>query len=337
MNRASRSLRQVASVLIAFVATVVCPATSAMKCSYTDDNGKLKTFPDARSACIAKLQDQNPPEVFKSAVVNPETKDVHCTAQTIPYQGTFDMHQSGITCDGGVPVGEGDPSSGNGSNRPDRSSNPNDRCPSVPAKTKDGGAIAKIDELAMVRMPEHHSECFDTSKYGSDKGKLKELAAQLRRQQIGINDMTLDEFIGGMNWYASARQEGPKATRKGEGKKQEAVRDTYREKMGASMRRSMQCSGQSAAQIEATVEEKVAKELATLHALHEPDINVGGKDVTRLGDRTVNMDIGNQWVAAPQGHPDDSRRFRLLAAVMEAQTKVGPGAKLNVVLEPCRH
>lgn len=95
--KASRSWRPIASVLIALVATVVCSTTWAMRCSYTDDNGHIKTFDDAELACKAKLKDQNPPEDYKSSVLNGE--DVHCTAKTVPEHSPFELRQSGITCE----------------------------------------------------------------------------------------------------------------------------------------------------------------------------------------------------------------------------------------------
>lgn len=58
----------------------------------------------------------------------------------------------------------------------------------------------------------------------------------------------------------------------------------------------------------------------------------------RLGRADVNSSIGAQWAQGPGGRfsSDDSRRYRLLKDVMKAQSTMGDGELLNVVLEPCR-
>jgi hypothetical protein len=102
------------------------------------------------------------------------------------------------------------------------------------------------------------------------------------------------------------------------------------------MRTSLQCSGLSDAEIDKRIKTEVPKIMKDLHALHEPDVNVTGGEVTRLGDAQVNRLIGQQWVKADKFYDEDSRRYRLLAAAMAAEQELGPDAKLNVVLEPCR-
>jgi hypothetical protein len=185
-------------------------------------------------------------------------------------------------------------------------------------------------------MPEHRAQCFSIDAL-KDKSQLKEFAAQLRRQQNALNQMTVGDFISGMSWYAEKRQEGARVPRKGEEAKQKEMREQYRKTIRLSMVKSMECRGMSKKQAEANAEAKLPQVMDRLQALHEPDIALTGGEVTRLGAGRVNGEIGRQWAEAPGGrYSDDSRRYSLLAAVMQAQSSVGDDALLNVLLEPCR-
>ncbi|MET0334272.1 MAG: polymorphic toxin type 15 domain-containing protein [Rhizobacter sp.] len=205
-----------------------------------------------------------------------------------------------------------------------------------PAPPSQAACPADNKKAQPARMPQHAVACFATDRF-QDAKKLKEFAAQLRRQQDALNQMSVGDFIGGMQAYADLRQSGPRGPRQGQEAKQKQMREQYRKTMSDSMRESMACRGVPQKQIDQAVDQKVAGVLGGLQALHEPDINVAGGAVTRLGDAEVNGEIGRQWVAAPaQGRSDDSRRYALLAAVLKANESGGDTARLNVVLEPCR-
>lgn len=203
--------------------------------------------------------------------------------------------------------------------------------------TSPGKQPAKPPSAKASRMPEHRVQCFSTAKR-EDPLVLKQFAVQLRRQQDGLNQMTVGEFIGGMSWYAEKRQEGAKAPRKGEEAKQKAMRQKYESTIRASTVKSLECRGMSKEAAEEKANAKLPLIMKDLAALHEPDIAVAGSEVTRLGRADVNSSIGAQWAQGPGGRfsSDDSRRYRLLKDVMKAQSTMGDGALLNVVLEPCR-
>lgn len=191
------------------------------------------------------------------------------------------------------------------------------------------------DTVRRALMPPHHAACFSTDSFPQPSQK-KEFAVQLARQQDALNRMTLDEFIGGMTAYAFLRQDGPRETRKGHEARQKQARMAYRQQIESSMRRSMACQGMQARKIDAQIDAKVNEVMGRLHALHEPDINVAGGDVTRLGPKGINSSIGQQWVGVPGRRTDDARRYLLLKAAQEAKNKLGGEALINVVLEPCR-
>lgn len=203
--------------------------------------------------------------------------------------------------------------------------------------TSPGKQPNKPPSAQASRMPEHRVQCFSTAKR-QDQAVLKQFAAQLRRQQDGLNQMTVGEFIGAMSWYAEKRQDGARAPRKGEETKQKAMRQKYESTIKASTVKSLECRGMSKEAAKEKANAKLPIIMKDLAALHEPDIAVAGSNVTRLGRADVNSSIGAQWAQGPGGRfsGDDSRRYRLLKEVMKAQSSMGDEALLNVVLEPCR-
>lgn len=296
-------------------------AQTPTKCSYTRDG---LTFENYNQVCRYVLSRHTPPEGFKSATPTDVPHQMHCVGAN-----GFEMDIDVECASSSQPAGS----------EPEKTSPPQTpSCPVVAGQQakSPGKAAAQSSQTKALRMPESRAQCFSIDGFNSN-AQLKEFAAQLRRQQDALNQMTVGDFISGMSWYAEKRQEGARVPRKGQGAKQEAMREKYRSTVKASMVKSMQCGGMSKAQAEAKAEAKVPQVMSRLHALHEPDIALTGSEVTRLGDAQVNSAIGQQWAEMPGGrYSDDSRRYRLLADVMQAQSSLGDTALLNVVLEPCR-
>ena len=131
-------------------------------------------------------------------------------------------------------------------------------------------------------MPLHTVACFKadnlpTSKHG-------EFERQLKGQQDGLNRLTVEEFLENV---ANPVKRSPSAAKRARKELEESLTQRFEEELQQSM-------GYRAAKIEAA---RRAKEtMASLAALHNPDLIAGGKDViTDFGDRQVNSSIGPQW------------------------------------------
>jgi len=73
--------------------------------------------------------------------------------------------------------------------------------------------------------------------------------------------------------------------------------------------------------------EQAKETMASLAALHNPDLIAGGRDtISDFGDRQVNSTIGPQWKGKIQ---------ELKSAAQRASTSGGTSAFLNVRLHKC--
>jgi Novel toxin 15 len=197
----------------------------------------------------------------------------------------------------------------------------------TPAPAENKPAEAKV-------MSPHKVECFNAKGVAKTPAKLKEYKAQLGRQEAALRDMTLADFFGGMAWYADKRAAGRNEPRKESAAAQKELREAEKKKLVDTLTRDLKSKGMTDVQIKSRLQRAV-KKFDSLAALHEPDICVAGSKVTCMGDKSVNSSIGSQWPLPRGAYEDDSRRYRLLAAVMNALETLDPDAKVNVVLETC--
>lgn len=117
--------------------------------------------------------------------------------------------------------------------------------------------------------------------------KLAELDRQLAGQQAGLNALTVDEYLQARQQY-HARLRSRSVARNA----RVAWRSRLIEQRTAALR--AQGMDEAAAQAAATID--VARCMQGQHALHNPDLIAGGRDVIAdFGDGDVNATIGRQW------------------------------------------
>lgn len=125
------------------------------------------------------------------------------------------------------------------------------------------------------------AECTFKCPEGCDK---EEFEKQVKGQEKGLNDMTIEEFLKNReNYKQNGRdtQEGPEAQRR-------AREEARMEKID-----ELRKQGMSRKEAEAEAD----KWLSTQTALHNPDQVAGGDPakVTGVGDGRINSSIGGQW------------------------------------------
>ncbi len=157
---------------------------------------------------------------------------------------------------------------------------------------------------------------------GSSKQLDKGYKKQLKKQEAGLNDMTVGE-------YRKRRENYIKNKRVGTGTAQEIARSDYETEIKSSLKESLLRKNKNLArkELKAKASEKTKTIMDELAALHDPDMVAGGKDkVTKLGNKRINSSIGNQW---------KSRVKELDKQVEEAYKKHGDNTKMNVKLDVC--
>jgi hypothetical protein len=179
------------------------------------------------------------------------------------------------------------------------------------------------------RMDPHKPKCFkpgDDLRKGwkGDPKKLeKEFYEQLKAQEKGINDLTVGEYLQNRARYSEVK-------RAGTGAAQQAARDNLSKEIYDSVLESLERRDIVGAEAKRMAEAKTKETMATLAALHDPDMIAGGRDQVRaMGDRKVNSSLGSQW-------PKEGRLESMDAAAEKALREQGPGAKMNVTLERCK-
>lgn len=162
-------------------------------------------------------------------------------------------------------------------------------------------------------MPLHTVACFKADKLPTSKHG--EFERQLKGQQDGLNRLTVEEFLENV---ANPVKRSPSAAKRARKELKESLTQRFEEELQQSM-------GYRAAKTEAA---RRAKEtMASLAALHNPDLIAGGKDViTDFGDRQVNSSIGPQW----------KTKIDILRNAAEAVPEASRGKTLvNVNLHKC--
>ncbi|WP_299315307.1 polymorphic toxin type 15 domain-containing protein [uncultured Aquimarina sp.] len=129
--------------------------------------------------------------------------------------------------------------------------------------------IKEIKSKPFIRNPEHDKAEFDK---------------QLKGQEEGINELTVDDFIKNRDEYLKNKRskEGSKA--------QKEYREQFREDMVEDL---MENQGRSYNEAEKLADDFMSNKAA----LHDPDQVAGGfaDNITGLGDSGVNSSLGSQW------------------------------------------
>ena len=185
-----------------------------------------------------------------------------------------------------------------------------------------------------VKGREHKVPCFhpfDKKKFmqmskDEQKAYLKEMAAQLKRQENAINSLTATKYKEARDLFTSMNR-NPAADAA-----QAAARKKFGLDLQASIKESLQRSGMGAAQAKKEALERADDVMNKLAALHEPDMVSGGwnhPEPTGMGRADVNSSIGASW----------NQNDRIAGMDREAEKAINSGRgdqKMNVKLEPCR-
>lgn len=185
-------------------------------------------------------------------------------------------------------------------------------------------------------MKQHKSKCFKPSedlknRFSKDSkanAKFeKDYYKQLKAQEAGINNLTVEEYLAGRASYN-------KNQRKGSGKAQKGARKAYEKDISESLQKSYEKQGKSPIEAERLANKRTPEIMKDLNALHDPDMIAGGKDkINRLGRADVNKSIGGQWSNKVEAN---SRVAQMDKAAKEAQKSQGRQTKMNVELNRCK-
>ena len=185
-----------------------------------------------------------------------------------------------------------------------------------------------------VKTREHKVPCFhpfDKKKFmrmskSQQQAYLKEMVAQLKRQEGVINNLTATEFKAARDAFRAMNRNPAAADA------QEHFRKKASLKIAASIRESLREGGMGPAKAEAEAMTRAEAVMSKLAALHDPDMVAGGwlqPNPTGLGRADVNSSIGGSW--------NQNDRVSGMDREAKMATEGGRGdQKMNVKLEPCR-
>lgn len=187
-----------------------------------------------------------------------------------------------------------------------------------PPKRPNGSGKMELPEVKCFKPGKQLRESWK----GDPKKLEKEFYEQLKAQEAGLNNLTVEKYLENRAAYRPDRQ--------GIGQEQERARDRMASKIRASMLKSLARQKITGAKAEALADAKTAQAMSSLAALHDPDMVAGGFDkVQRIGNKNVNSSIGSQWAKG-------ERLTNIDKAAKEAMARYGPDAKMNVKLERCK-
>ncbi|WP_394392901.1 polymorphic toxin type 15 domain-containing protein [Shewanella woodyi] len=175
-----------------------------------------------------------------------------------------------------------------------------------------------------VAAPRHNVACFKKNK----KGSAEEYDRQLKGQQDGLNDMTVQQYLDNRKAYDAIG-------RKGTGAAQKEAREKFKDKLTKKYRKELRKKGIKGDELLKQADSMAKVDMKTLNALHNPDMIAGGKDeVFDLGNSSVNQSIGSQWKS--KGDKASSRVVLMDIEAEKALAESGPDTKMNVDLHRCK-
>ncbi len=192
----------------------------------------------------------------------------------------------------------------------------------------------KAKKEVTIKGREHKVPCFhpfDKKKFmqmnkSDQNAYLKEMAAQLKRQEQAINKLTAIEYKAARDAFAAVNR-NPAAD-----VAQAAFRADATETITASIRDSLRKAGMEALAAKTEAAARAKEVMSKLAALHDPDMVAGGwmhPNPTGMGRADVNSSIGGSW----------NQNDRVFGMDREANSAIESGRgdqKMNVKLEPCR-
>ncbi|WP_117150247.1 DUF6861 domain-containing protein [Pseudomonas coronafaciens] len=168
-------------------------------------------------------------------------------------------------------------------------------------------------------MAEHEVPCFNVSDKHLDR--IPEFDRQLAGQEKGLNDLTVEEYL-----------KGREAFKNGAALRDPIVAANARKLLGGKMEEQLlgKLIGENISPEQALILAKKMTEqkMATLAALHNPDLVAGGRDIiSDLGARRINSSIGPQW---------QSRIGSLDTAASQVPAAIQNITKINAKLKRCK-
>ncbi|MGF6276055.1 hypothetical protein ABIB38_004462 [Massilia sp. UYP11] len=185
-----------------------------------------------------------------------------------------------------------------------------------------------------VKARAHKVPCFhpfDKKKFmqmskADQKAYLKEMAAQLKRQEDAINSLTVTEYKAARDAFGAMNRNPAAASA------QESARKLFEERVAGNIKKSLQKGGMGALKAKQEAAARAKDVMSKLAALHDPDMVAGGwmhPNSTGMGRADVNSSIGGGW----------NQSDRISGMDREANRAIEGGRvdqKMNVKLEPCR-
>ncbi|RJY22743.1 hypothetical protein C6381_09120, partial [Pseudomonas syringae pv. actinidiae] len=135
-------------------------------------------------------------------------------------------------------------------------------------------------------MAEHEVPCFRLSE--KHRNLAKEFDDQLEAQQNGLNDLTVNDYLKGRKAFTDGDVvRDPQVAAK--------AREEFRNELEEKMQDELISGGAMPEWAEATAKKMASEKIATLAALHNPDLFAGGKDIIGgFGDRRINSSVLSQ-------------------------------------------
>lgn len=168
------------------------------------------------------------------------------------------------------------------------------------------------------RAPRHQVPCFKA--YRLPKKKIPEFDRQLKGQEGGLNDLTVQEYLDGRALFGAGNvQRNRRAAMD--------ARTKYAKGLYMAISDELAQQGVSWDQADRMAQKMTDEKMRNLAALHNPDMIAGGMDrIAGFGDRQVNATIGPQW---------RSRLGELDKIANEVPSNLRQQTKLNAVLVRC--
>lgn len=190
-------------------------------------------------------------------------------------------------------------------------------------RTPDGNRTVETKRLPK-RMPRKTLPCFSPQKLPASK--YPEMDRQLKGQEQGLNDMSVDEYLEARKAFDPKNRDRTFA---------EAARKQYKRDILEQKENELKDLGFDRETRKRMAAEHADETMKVMHALHNPDLVAGGNDkITDFGDGQVNSTIGRQWKHAKKGRA--SRIDELDEAAAKVPVSERSKTKMNGGLERCR-
>ncbi|WP_433925327.1 PAAR domain-containing protein [Stenotrophomonas nematodicola] len=190
-------------------------------------------------------------------------------------------------------------------------------------RTPDGKRTVEVKRLPK-RMPRKDLPCFTPHKLPASK--YPEMDRQLKGQEQGLNDMSVEEYIKAREAFDPKNRDRSVAA---------DARAKFSSKVYAEKLDELTNQGLSIKEAEKQASAHAESTMKVMHALHNPDLVAGGNDkIADFGDGRVNSTIGWQWKNAKNGKK--SRIGELDEAAANVPVGERSKTKMNGGLERCK-